>query len=263
MNERYELFKKLNEESLELYKAKNADYGNSFSKSYKEFGLTAPIIRMSDKLERLKTLSKAEARVKDESIRDTLVDLANYAFMTVLEMEEDDVEDIPLALDKDGEPIVPKEIKPGLKTGTYRGYLIYIRHESDIFTTSFPSGYYCGYVAIPFSHPYCGIPYQFIDDLDVHGGLTFSGALRDIATDKYLVGFDCGHGGDDIKVQNEDYTLAECKRLVDQLIEVENDGSPEISISQLTEYERWLIGARPKKKCKSEKEYTEGDKLNI
>lgn len=87
MNERYELFKKLNEKSLELYKAKNADYGNSFSKSYKEFGLTAPIIRMSDKLERLKTLSKQDAKVKDESIKDTLIDLSNYAFMTVIEME--------------------------------------------------------------------------------------------------------------------------------------------------------------------------------
>lgn len=87
MNERYELFKKLNEESLELYKAKNADYGNSFSKSYKEFGLTAPIIRMSDKLERLKTLSKQDAKVKDESIKDTLIDLSNYAFITVIEME--------------------------------------------------------------------------------------------------------------------------------------------------------------------------------
>ncbi|MFO3716096.1 nucleotide modification associated domain-containing protein [Anaerococcus cruorum] len=87
MNERYEIFKKLNEESLELYKAKNADYGNSFSKSYKEFGLTAPIIRMSDKLERLKTLSKQDAKVKDESIKDTLIDLSNYAFMTVIEME--------------------------------------------------------------------------------------------------------------------------------------------------------------------------------
>lgn len=76
-------------EMLETYKAKNADYGDSFSKSYQEFGLTAPVVRMSDKLERLKALSKADARVKDESIRDTLIDLGNYAFMTVLEMEAD------------------------------------------------------------------------------------------------------------------------------------------------------------------------------
>lgn len=116
-------------EMLKTYWDKNADYGDSFSKLYQEFGLTAPIIRMSDNLERLKTLSKAGARVKDESIRDTLIDLGNHAFMTALELE--------------------------------------------------------------------------------------------------------------------------------------NDGSPEISISPLTEYEKWLVGAKPKKKSKSEKEYTEEDKLNI
>lgn len=87
-------------ESLETYKAKNADYGDSFSKSYQEFGLTAPIVRMSDKMERLKSLSKAEARVKDESIKDTLIDLGNYAFMTVVELEEEE------AKIKEGEDLI-------------------------------------------------------------------------------------------------------------------------------------------------------------
>ena len=77
-------------EMLKTYRDKNADYGDSFSKSYQEFGLTAPVVRMSDKMERLKSLSKAEARVKDESIRDTLVDLANYSIMTVLELDMED-----------------------------------------------------------------------------------------------------------------------------------------------------------------------------
>ncbi len=63
---------------LETYKAKNKDYGDSFSKSYKEFGLTAPVVRISDKVERLKSLTKADAMVKDESIRDTFIDCANY-----------------------------------------------------------------------------------------------------------------------------------------------------------------------------------------
>ena len=74
-------------EMLKTYRDKNADYGDSFAKSYEEFGLTAPVVRMSDKMERLKSLSKAEARVKDESIRDTLIDLANYAIMTVIELD--------------------------------------------------------------------------------------------------------------------------------------------------------------------------------
>lgn len=52
--------------------------------------MTAPVVRMSDKLERLKSLTKAEAKVKDESKRDTLIDLANYAMMTVLELDMED-----------------------------------------------------------------------------------------------------------------------------------------------------------------------------
>ena len=46
-------------------------------------------IRLGDKLNRFKTLSrKPEQQVRDESLRDTLLDLANYAIMTVLEMED-------------------------------------------------------------------------------------------------------------------------------------------------------------------------------
>lgn len=41
---------------------------------------------MGDKYNRFCRLIKAEAQVKDESIRDTLIDLANYAIMTVMEM---------------------------------------------------------------------------------------------------------------------------------------------------------------------------------
>ena len=77
-------------EMLKTYRDKNADYGDSFSKSYKEFGLVAPVVRMSDKMERIKALSKADAKVKDESIKDTLLDLANYAIMTIVEMDIED-----------------------------------------------------------------------------------------------------------------------------------------------------------------------------
>ncbi len=274
-------------EMLKTYRDKNADYGDSFAKSYEEFGMTAPVVRMSDKMERLKSLSKAEASVKDESIRDTLIDLANYAMMTVVEIEEEErnkknrpnwmtlclgeevkikecedpmterletrgqdvdkakqkaINDIMqetyringltnsigdrgpvgepgITLDKNGKPITLKEVAPGLKTGVYRGYQIYIRHVRDFPTPRFPSGYYCGYVALHFTHPFYGKDYQDLDGLEVHDSLTFSGYLD--FSDYYLLGFDCGHGGDDIKVQNEDYTLAECKKLVDQLIETE------------------------------------------
>lgn len=69
-----------------LYERKNADYGDSFGKSFAEYGLAAPCMRLEDKLNRLKSLRKKEAKVKDESIEDTLLDIANYAIMSVIEL---------------------------------------------------------------------------------------------------------------------------------------------------------------------------------
>ena len=69
-----------------LYERKNADYGDSFGKSFKEYGLTMACIRLEDKLNRIKALSKQEAKVSDERIEDTLMDLANYAIMTLVEL---------------------------------------------------------------------------------------------------------------------------------------------------------------------------------
>lgn len=75
------------EELNEIYARKNHDYGDSFGKGYAEYGMTMAVIRLEDKLNRLKSLIKAESLVKDESINDTLMDLANYAIMTVIERE--------------------------------------------------------------------------------------------------------------------------------------------------------------------------------
>ncbi len=85
---KYDKMKDLTSDMLKIYREKNADYGDSFSKSYKEFGIIAPVVRMSDKMERIKQLSKSEdIKVKDESLRDTAIDLANYALMLVIEMD--------------------------------------------------------------------------------------------------------------------------------------------------------------------------------
>lgn len=60
--------------------------GDSFGKSYKEYGLTMSCIRLEDKLNRLKSLNYNKfSKVNDESIEDTLMDLANYAIMTLIE----------------------------------------------------------------------------------------------------------------------------------------------------------------------------------
>lgn len=72
----------------DLYAKKNHDYGDSFHQTFVEEGLAMSRIRLGDKFSRFKTLSRStEQKVNDESIRDTLLDLANYAIMTVLEMD--------------------------------------------------------------------------------------------------------------------------------------------------------------------------------
>lgn len=72
--------------------AKNHDYGNSVNKLYDEFGLISYIVRINDKVNRINALVKTNDRqVKDEKITDTLLDLANYALLTVanIELEEE------------------------------------------------------------------------------------------------------------------------------------------------------------------------------
>lgn len=80
--------KALCDELNALYIRKNHDYGDSFHLSYEEEGLAMARIRLTDKLNRFKALSRGtEQMVEGEPIRDTLIDLANYAIMTILELE--------------------------------------------------------------------------------------------------------------------------------------------------------------------------------
>ena len=71
-----------------IYQRKNSDYNDSFGKSFAEYGMAMPCIRLEDKLNRLKALTvhNKKQSVNDESIEDTLLDLANYAIMTVIEI---------------------------------------------------------------------------------------------------------------------------------------------------------------------------------
>ena len=91
------LFKVITNEMLGLYEIKNKNYGDSFSKQFQEYGLTSVCIRLEDKLNRLKSLNKqiseakngiADINVDDESIKDTLIDLANYSVLAIMEISK-------------------------------------------------------------------------------------------------------------------------------------------------------------------------------
>lgn len=81
-NKAIERFKSIQEEGLKLYTKKNHDYGDAFDKSLDEDGLVVAKIRLKDKIRRFETLLKSDALVH-ESIEDTLLDMANYAIMTI------------------------------------------------------------------------------------------------------------------------------------------------------------------------------------
>lgn len=93
-NSKVERFKQLTGEMCALYARKNKDYGDSFTEMYKEWGPMYPMSRMQEKLRRAtQILRSGEAQVTEEKVTDTLLDLANYALMTIMELKEskDDV----------------------------------------------------------------------------------------------------------------------------------------------------------------------------
>jgi hypothetical protein len=72
-------------EAFELFKKKNIDYGDAFA----TYGPVGVIVRMGDKIQRLVSVSKeGVALVNSESLRDTLIDLHNYAAMAVMLIDE-------------------------------------------------------------------------------------------------------------------------------------------------------------------------------
>ena len=70
-----------------LYITKNHDYGDSVHDTYEKYGLVSFLVRLEDKLNRVRTISQKEQLVSDEKIKDTLLDLANYAILAVIELE--------------------------------------------------------------------------------------------------------------------------------------------------------------------------------
>lgn len=124
--DRVKLHKDICEQLNDIYRRKNSDYGNSFGETFEKLGIISAITRITDKVNRIQSLASAgykkqnvcikdilefmntlpetcnkqeivdkiceivasnsAQQVKDESIEDTLMDLANYAIMTLIEM---------------------------------------------------------------------------------------------------------------------------------------------------------------------------------
>ena len=122
----------------------------------------------------------------------------------------------------------------------------------------FPMGHRCGYVQVPFWHKLYEKDYEDFYNIKCHGGLTYSShRLLDKTYPGWWIGFDCAHAGDLVDivscekyfgnidkverqrveyltslyentemtktatVKNLDFCVAECKNIIDQLIEME------------------------------------------
>lgn len=83
--DRVEQMQKIHHDSLEVFKRKNADYGDAFAK----YGLIGVLMRIEDKISRLISITKNSiCLVEDESMRDTLLDLHNYSAMATMLLDE-------------------------------------------------------------------------------------------------------------------------------------------------------------------------------
>lgn len=81
-------FKQITNEMVKLYERKNSDYGSSIHDTYMKYGAVAYLVRMEDKINRVRSLvQNNNQKVEDEKIHDSLVDLANYSILMLLELE--------------------------------------------------------------------------------------------------------------------------------------------------------------------------------
>ena len=77
--------KEIQSNALELFKKKNIDYGDAFAK----YGIIGVLIRIEDKIQRSLSITRNGINlVNDESIKDTLLDLHNYAAMALMLIDE-------------------------------------------------------------------------------------------------------------------------------------------------------------------------------
>ena len=82
---RVQQLSKVQNEALELFKKKNHDYGDAFA----DYDVVGVLVRLGDKVKRCQSISKTGIQlVNGEKMRDTLIDMHNYAAMAIMLMDE-------------------------------------------------------------------------------------------------------------------------------------------------------------------------------
>ena len=84
-NDRVQQLKAVQNEALELFKKKNHDYGDAFA----DYDVVGVLVRLGDKVKRCQSISKTGIQLVDgEKMRDTLIDMHNYAGMAIMLLDE-------------------------------------------------------------------------------------------------------------------------------------------------------------------------------
>ena len=104
-----------------------------------------------------------------------------------------------------------------MKVGIFKGSSYVITRTDDVLYD-----WYCGYVEVPKNHIYFEQHYDDINDIDCHGGLTYSGyRFKDYKDNAYYIGFDTNHF-DSEPANNLTFVENECLNIIDQLIKLNN-----------------------------------------
>lgn len=135
MEDRVSQMETIQKEAMDLFKKKNADYGDAFA----EHGLVGILVRIGDKLKRLENItSHGITLVNDERLRDTLIDLYNYAGMGIMLYDEKPSEPV---LEENTQNIKQWVIKGDHDTYYNREY--YSLNDVEMHICSCPSYKYC------------------------------------------------------------------------------------------------------------------------
>lgn len=85
-------FAALTDEMRSTFVKKNRDYGSSFADTIKRFGYPTAVARIHDKYMRVENMVLGQEMLVEESMRDNLMDIANYCLMTVMELDRDKIQ---------------------------------------------------------------------------------------------------------------------------------------------------------------------------
>lgn len=141
-NQRIVQLESIQNEAKELFRKKNSDYGDAFA----TYGVVGVLIRLGDKIHRLQSITtKGINLVEDEKLKDTLLDLHNYAAMAIMLLDEKESLSLPLTLETEtnkNETLQKWSIK-GDRGFCYERQCFIDENLSKIHTCSCPSFKYC------------------------------------------------------------------------------------------------------------------------